>query len=541
MLIFLKNKYACHIVYISTFLIFLSCKDETFSSISRANLDTTRSSSSRISNVSKLPYSVFKLIKNPYPGMVVYDWDNLNLRFYDGSSWNYLDFFNGKYPFMKYLYSLQEKPTTSKQIGYYNGEWHFSNEQAGQPWIKIEPYESSMIEFTKGNNIKATSLTVSNKEKELFAHDSRVLIDGDMAYVAYYSNDKSIAEGERDQTVRLSTFNVNNPSVKKVYSVFEPNTKYKDLTTSYDATYSPMIFLTKSKKIRILARVAVKGVEKYYYRDFDPFTNIFENPKLCKLKLDNSGDLLEFNNNNIVKYMQSKFGASTSQYNKPSSIYFVNEPVYHNGLIYLGLTVGQFSAIPENNFGTTLMMNTVDAEVFNCLGAPIIKPTATNNIITNQFVEGSFDFTGENEITILGRNDISGILLARSIDGGLTFSNPYSLNKEYGYNTINSKPYFKKIRENVFMTAWNVKSSYRDMKTGLTARNVLHIRCGSNKDILGNKVKIAFKTTDGCHYPSFFVGSDFLYMTYSLDKRRLSVANVGEIGYSRIKLDEITN
>lgn len=486
----------------------------------------------------RLSYQSILNLKKTIIGTIVFDTDNLALRYFDGLKWDFCSNLKGNSPIKKNLINPDiTKPDNITQIGWYNNNFYVAKSLTSKPyWLKVEFNIETLSEITLGNQLEKSRIIVSNNSSERFAHDSKLLCFNGKGYLAYYANDDSDIEGDKNQVVRLSVFNLDKMSDKKNFDVFKPNFSYSKIQTNYLATYTPVIFLTKNNNIRILARLYVDNQESYYYRDFNPILNTFSEPRICRIKL-NDGKVETFTTSNVEKYIDKLFPTSYKLQTSKNFMFIVSESVFKSNFQYLGLTIGEFTGDKYKNVGTTLLIRTGDdAETFELLGAP--NPGDIDSRYNKQFVEGSFDFTSNNEISMLGRNDLCGLMVTYSIDGGKTFSKPISLNDEFGYNTKATKPLFKNLGDGRYLTMWNIQEDYFDNKLGYGDRTVLDIRIGTNKNIVGNKVKARIRSYYGCHYPS--IGEDIsnYYITLTGDYRRITPKNVGDISITKIsKLD----
>jgi hypothetical protein len=517
------------------FLIFMliSCSEERYSKVDDFNINSI---SGNEYYPSRMSYFSILSQNNPKKGTVVFDTDNVALKYFDGEKWDFVTNLRGNNSISKNLSDVENTiPDNLYQLGRYNNSLYLSKSLTNKPyWLKVVFNFDSIPELITGNKFEELRVVVSKNRSEKFAHDSKLIIEDEIGYVAYYSNDISTVEGEKNQVIRLAVFNINEPSKKEIYDIFQPNFKYNTFKTDYLATYTPVIFKTQDKKIRILGRLYVNYLERYYFRDFDPDTKTLTEPELCKIK-NKDGSIVEFNTKNIEKHIGNLFGNNFTLSTNKNYMFLVSESVYKHNYLYLGLTIGEFTGDKFLNTGTTLLIKTNDeGKTFECLGAP--NPNLINNKYTKQFVEGAFDFTTENEITMLGRNDVGALMMSVSKNRGMTFSNPIPLNDEYGYNTKASKPVFKNVGNGNFLTIWNIQEDYFDPKKGYSDRTVLDIRCGNNKEILGNKLIARIRSHFGCHYPSFAEFQNDYYLTLSGDFSRNSPKSVGDI--SIIKMNK---
>ena len=388
---------------------------------------------------------------------------------------------------------------------------------------KVDPSMAIYI----GNGIIKSQKTISQIETEVYAHDSRLLIHNGVGYCAYYSNDTDTREGYGGQVVKLSVFDINNPNIsKKIYNVFREKDVYSTVKLDKNRPcYSPILFKTPEGKIRVLSRVYVNQLEKYYYRDFIPETATFTQPQVCKIGNSNSKEVADFDSPNIKGIIYSVF----HNYKLSTDFMFVaSEPVHTSQGSFIGLTLGRFTENWKTDEGTTIIMRTKDAgKSFEFIGAP--NPSDVVSKYNKQAVEGAFLFNDNNEVLMLGRNSTGGILLTKSIDGGNTFTTPYSLNDSCSFNTLGAKMNFMKINDG-YLTAWSTKENFGKFND----RTVLEIRYGKNSNICGNEAKIIIKNEFGCHYPSIYKYEDSYFMTYTTDSRRLNRNSTGEIVFAKL-------
>jgi hypothetical protein len=477
---------------------------------------------------------------NPKTGSLIFDTDNVCLRYFDGKNWELISNLKGENEFRKSLNDVDNSiPDNLNQIGWYKNSWYVVKSTSVKPyWLKVAYNYDFLPEIVLGDKLEKKRIIISDYNEQ-FTHDSKIFIKDGVGYVAYYSNVLSKDEGEKNQAIRLVVFNLQNPLEKEFYNVFQPNYKYNSIKTDYLAAYTPIIFLTKENKIRILGRLCVNFAERYYFRDFDPVTKELSEPELCKIKnKDNS--LVDFNTKNVEKYVNNLFGIDFVVPKNKNFMFLVSENVFKGDYLYVGLTLGEFTADKLQNTGTTLLMRTKDdGKTFECMGAP--DPSKIDSKYNKQFVEGAFDFTGDNEITMLGRNDVAGLMISTSIDGGMTFSNPISLNDEYGLNTKASKPLFKNMGNGNFLTIWNTQENYIDPNAGYSDRTVLDIRYGNNKNIQGNKLKARVRSYNGCHYPSIANYQNDWFLTLSGGYRKITAKNVSDISILQISNSDLEN
>lgn len=386
--------------------------------------------------------------------------------------------------------------------------------------------------INNGNLLMQKQYTVSKSESEVYAHDSKLLIYNGVGYCAYYGNDSKSAEADKGQSIRLSVFDINKPNSRKVFDVFKENFVYSTLKTDANQPcYTPVLFLTEDHKIRVLAKVYEKFVQKYYYRDFSPETGTFSEPQICKLTLPNSDQQVDFSLFNIVKGLKFYLG---SEYNLKSDFMFAtSEPVKIDEGYLLGLTVGVFTVDYKTDAGTTFILKTKDfGKSFECVGVP--DPRKIVSGYNNQFVEGAFDFweSNNNEMVMIGRNSLGGILQSFSYDGGKSFDIPVALNDVCGFNTMASKPNLIKLKQGGYLALWNIKENFGTKNV----RTVLDIRYSKTKNLCDSKLKIRIKNEFGCHYPSLFVYENECYLTYTTDTRRFNQNSTGEIVFVKLQL-----
>lgn len=387
--------------------------------------------------------------------------------------------------------------------------------------------EKQAIEY--GDELIKKQVAISKFEGEIYAHDSKLLIVDGVGYCAYYGNDKSTVEGAAGQVVRLAVFDIDNPSNRKIYDVFKENEKYETLTLNQNMPcYTPVLFLTKDKKIRILAKVYTSWQQKYYYRDFDPVSTTLTNPQICKIAIQGKNDLVDFDINNVRKHLSYILGAN---YDLSTDVIFIaSDPLIDNESYYIGLTIGRFTANWQTDEGTTVLMKTDNAgQSFTVMGAP--DGRKINSKYCRQFVEGAFDWIDNNgkNMLMIGRNSLGGIMLSESNDGGYTFTTPYSLNDACGFNTMASKPILVKYNEG-YLSIWNTTENVGNYNV----RTTLEIRYGKDKTVCGNPIKIKFKTPYGCHYPSLYRYKDNFYLIYTTDTRRFNRNSTGEIAFVKL-------
>ncbi|MTH18085.1 sialidase family protein [Flavobacterium sp. LC2016-01] len=379
-----------------------------------------------------------------------------------------------------------------------------------------------------GDLLMQKQVTVSKFDSEVYAHDSKLIIDKGIGYCAYYGNDLKSGEAEKGQSVRLSVFNIKNPSERKVFDVFKENFNYKTLVTDPNLPcYTPVLFLTDEGKIRILSKVYEKNVQKYYYRDFSPDTETFSDPQICKLAIANSKELVDFDIFNVKSHLKYLFG---NDYQLKSDYMFAtSEPIKIENGSMIGLTVGIFTADWKADQGTTILLKTFDfGKTFECSGAPDSRKIDPK--YSSQCVEGAFSFITGNDMIMIGRNSLGGIVECYSHDGGETFNIPISLNEYCGFNARATKPNLMKIKGG-YLTMWNINESFGDY----TDRTILDVRYSKDENMCNSKLKIRIKNAFGCHYPSLFVYNEEYYLTYTTDSRRFNKKSTGEIVF--VKLD----
>jgi hypothetical protein len=380
-----------------------------------------------------------------------------------------------------------------------------------------------------GDLLMQKQVTVSKFDTEIYAHDSKLLIKDGIGYCAYYGNDSKSIESAKGQIVRLSIFDIKNPGRKEVYDVFKENYTYNSLTTDENQPcYSPVLFLTEENTIRVLSKVYEKKEQKYYYRDFSPITMTFSDPQICKLIIANSNELVDFNITNIKSHLKYLFG---NDYQLKTDYMFADsEPLKTETCSIIGLTVGIFTADWKTDQGTTLLLKTNDfGKTFECTGAPDSRKIDPK--YNNQFVEGAFNFISENEMIMIGRNSLGGILECYSHDNGQTFDKPIALNEYCGFNSRATKPNLVKIRGG-YLSIWNLNENFG----GYNDRTILDIRYSKDENLCNSKLKIRIKNAYGCHYPSLFVYNNEYYLTYTTDSRRFNQNSTGEIVFAKLEL-----
>lgn len=371
-------------------------------------------------------------------------------------------------------------------------------------------------------------VTVSKFDSEVYAHDSKLLIDSGVGYCAYYGNDFKSDEADKGQSVRLSVFDIKKPNDRKVFDVFKENYTYSTLKTDANLPcYTPVLFLTEEGKIRILCKIYEKNVQKYYYRDFSPDTETFSDPQICKMNVANSVDLVDFDISNVKNNLKLLLG---NDYQIKSDYMFAtSEPVKSNDFYMLGLTVGIFTYDFKTDQGTTLLLKTKDyGKTFEIVGVP--DPRKIVSAYNKQIVEGAFDFVNSKEIAMIGRNSLGGILQCFSYDGGKTFDTPVFLNDNCGFNTMASKPNLIKMKNGGFLSLWNINENFGNYNV----RTVLDIRYSKDENMCNSKLKIRIKNAFGCHYPSLFLYENEYYLTYTTDSRRFNQKSTGEIVFVKL-------
>lgn len=381
-----------------------------------------------------------------------------------------------------------------------------------------------------GNLLMQNQFTISKFDTEVYAHDSKLLINEGIGYCAYYGNDLKSGEAEKGQSIRLSVFDIKNPSLRKVFDVFKENFNYKSLVTDPNLPcYTPVLFLTNEGKIRVLSKVYEKNVQKYYYRDFSPDTETFSDPQICKIKAVNSENLIDFDISNVQNSLKLLLG---NDYQLKSDYMFAtSEPVKLNNSYLLGLTVGIFTADWKTDQGTTLLLKTNDfGKTFEINGVP--DPRKIVSGYNKQIVEGAFDFVDSKEIVMIARNSLGGILECYSYDGGKSFDTPVFLNDNCGFNTMAAKPNLIKTKNGGFLSLWNINENFGNYNL----RTVLDICYSKDKNICNSKVKIRIKNGFGCHYPSLFIYDNEYYLTYTTDSRRFNEKSTGEIVFVKLEL-----
>ncbi|MDH4460938.1 MAG: sialidase family protein [Flectobacillus sp.] len=399
----------------------------------------------------------------------------------------------------------------------------------------IIPQDTSLLErnitegqaIQYGNELIKKQVAISKFEGEIYAHDSKLLIVDGIGYCAYYGNDASTQEGAPGQAVRLSVFDIENPRDRVVYDVFKSGINYSNgvkFDNEYPC-YTPVLFRTKEGSIRILSMVYQKGVSKYYYRDFDIKTKNISEPKICKIVTDNLS-LIDFDIVNVRKSLKVILGEN---YRLSTDFMFMtSEPVEMEDSFLTGLTIGKFTVNWKTDEGTTIIAKTDDqGKTFNLLGTP--DPSNINPKYNSQNVEAAFIINEKNEILMLGRNSLGGMVWSKSTNKGLNFSTPYSLNEACQFNIRATKPNFNKINDG-YLTIWNTNESF----VSTTDRTVLEIRYGKNSEICGNAVKIKIKSPYGCHYPSLYKYKDKFYLTFTTDTRRFNANSTGEIVFVKL-------
>ncbi|MBB6002412.1 sialidase family protein [Arcicella rosea] len=380
-----------------------------------------------------------------------------------------------------------------------------------------------------GDELIKKQVAISKFEGEIYAHDSKLLIVDGIGYCAYYGNDASTQEGVAGQAVRLSVFDIENPRDKVVYDVFKSGVNYSNGIKFDDEhpCYTPVLFRTKEGSIRILSKVYQKGVSKYYYRDFDIKTKNISEPKICKIVNDNLS-LIDFDIVNVRKSLKVILGENYKL--STDFMFMTSEPVRNGDSFLIGLTIGKFTVNWQTDEGTTILMKTDNAgQSFTVMGAPDSRQIATKYCL--QFVEGAFDLIDNNgkNMLLIGRNSLGNIMLSGSIDGGYTFTTPYSLNQACGYNTLASKPNLIKYNEG-YLSIWNTTENANNYNY----RTTLEIRYGKDPSMCGNPVKIKFRNQFGCHYPSLFRYKNNFYLTYTTDSRRFNRNSTGEICFIKL-------
>jgi hypothetical protein len=271
-----------------------------------------------------------------------------------------------------------------------------------------------------------------------------------------------------------------------------------------------------------------KGIQKYYYRDYYPLTKKFSEPQVCKLTIGNSKELVDFSIINIRKHLKYLFGNDYPI--KMDYMFATSEPLKIGSSSLLGLTVGIFTVDWKTDQGTTVLLKTTDSgRTFQCIGAP--DPRKIDTKYNSQFVEGAIDVKSGDEMIMIGRNSLGGILESYTYDGEKTFTSPISLNSYCGFNTRAAKPNFVKIKEG-YLSLWNINEYFG----GYTDRTVLDISYSKSIDLCNMKLKIRIKNSYGCHYPSFIVYNNDYYLTYTTDSRRFNRNGTGEIAFVKLEL-----
>lgn len=392
-------------------------------------------------------------------------------------------------------------------------------------FLNMDINEANAIDY--GNDLIKNQVTVSNLEGEVYAHDSKLVILNGKGYCAYYANEKDTREGTQGQSIHLSVFDIKKPSDKKVFDVFKENALYNSLKMDKNQPiYTPVLFITDDNKIRVLGRVIVKNVEKFYYRDFSPEAETFTDPQICKIFSIASNKMEDFDINVVRSNLKSLFGSDFKL--STDFMFAASDPVLSENGAFLGITVGRFTMNWKTDEGVTLILKTNDfGKTFEVFNAP--ESRQINSKLNQQFVEGAFDFFEGDKLIMIGRNSIGGILKCESNDGGKSFSIPVSLNENCKFNTLATKPQLFNIGGGI-LSIWNTTENFG----GNNFRTVLEIRYGKDSEICSNQKKIIIKNAFGCHYPSLFEYENNFYMVYSTDSRRLNRNSTGEIVFVKL-------
>lgn len=397
-----------------------------------------------------------------------------------------------------------------------------------QDTVFLEKNISEAQAVKYGDEIIAKQVPVSRFEGEVYAHDSKLLIYNNIGYCAYYGNDISTHEGVEGQAIRLSIFEIDNPGRRKVIDVFKEDESYNGLILNKKMPcYTPVLFVTGDKKIRILAKVYTGWQQKYFYRDYDPIAGTLSDPKICKLFIkSNLSAPVDFDINNVRSHLNFLFGKDYEL--STEAMYATSEPVFRGDYTYIGLTIGRFTANWQTDQGTTILLRTKDfGETFEMLGAP--DGRTINKKYSSQFVEAAFDFNESGGLLMLGRNGLGGMMLSYNSDLGNNFSQPISLNETCNFKILASKPNLIQYDDGI-ITVWNTTENVGTSNV----RTTLEIRYGRDSNICNNPVKIKIKNQFGCHYPSIFKYNNAYYLTYTTDSRRFNRNSTGEIVFVKL-------
>ena len=476
-------------------------------------------------------------IQNPPPAMLVYDITNMELRYFSGSNWELLSNITNMSPFLYQRISdlSLDTPRSLNVVGNFNNQPYIPLSTSNPPfWKQVIDFSQNSDAIIYGNSLIDRNITVSQIDSELYAHDSQVLIYNNVAYVVYMANQFYTSEGNNYQKISLSVFNITDPQNAEHFSIFESNTQYDSFKSDIGPCYSPILLLTPGKCIRILGRMYVKGVQIYFYRDFNPLNNQISQPQLCMVKINSSGTLLEASQNTIKQIVGNLYpqGAFSGQNNN----FYMNEnPISMNGNLFFSLTIS------DSTMGTTFVWESSDfGKTFQHVGEVDLNKVDTSKY-TQQFTEGSFDSTGVNQLTMLCRNDKKGIFVTTSNDAGHTFSSPVSLNETYGYNTIGTRPVYRRTNGGNYLSMMNISDYISDADYGESDRTTLDIRYGPDREVGNNLIKLRIKCSVGCHYPGLSIFGDSYYMTTTRDIRMLTPKNVGDITIAELNTNEIYN
>ncbi|MEA5428596.1 sialidase family protein [Arcicella lustrica] len=483
-------------------------------------------------------FQTIKTIQNAKVGATVFDLDNLVFRMYDGNFWNELKYnFDRKNVFIKLISDLNlTKPDFGNQIGLINNEWYIAVISGNNryTWIRLPQNDFIKKAIVKGDSLNNIRLVISNTDKEKFAHDSKVFVKDDKIYVVYYCNDAINYEGDKEQKLRLCVINQKDLSSRKYFDICEPNKQYKNFRSFFEPIYTANYSFTKEGKIRFFFRVTILSKQTYCYRDFDPKTELFSEPQVSGLRLTVNTPKVEFNIDNILEYLKGKMKIDFGP--EKNSMFLTSEPKIYNNKTYYCLTIGHFSSSKEHSFGTSVLLKIDElSDTFEIIG--FIDLTKMPSQFSKQFVETAFEFYN-GELIFIGRNDISGLLFSKSIDGGISFSSPISINEEYGYRTQNAKPLLYKTMDNRLAMIWNIDDPIiNSMNRIVYGRNVMHIRICSGNDLFKNSLNTIIKSTSWCHYPSIFYNQGRYYLTITGDYRLKTKENVGDISLAIFNLN----
>jgi len=480
--------------------------------------------------------------KKTLQGSIAYDSQNKNVIYFDGLNWQVI---NNKVKRLKLplesnksdyegqigILAEDEEKEKNFYISIKEGErstWLLLNSTSSKVDQSLNREAYKVKSDQVSGEITAKATVISNFEVEKYAHSSSIKIVDGLVYVAYMCNEEGTWEGDKGQMVRLTYFNILNPSARTYIDICKPGLK-AGITLDNSDLSVPNTLIINNNILRIFFRGRVKGEKKILYRDFNITQRNLSNIEEVKCRIEKKTSNVDLSYKNAINHLNFLFGSNHGIADS-EDLFVTSEIIEFNKKLYTCLSIGGGLG---RFVGSILMSSEDNGTSWTLLGAPDprqIQSIAQRENNGKRFWEGAIAIEKES-MFIIGRGTPGNGLHISSanLNDLYQFSQPKKI-----YATSNVKPLLFNY-PNIGTILLN-EGSLADRLIGslVPDRTVLDVLLTSDNYNRLTKV-FTIRDYNGIHTPSFYLYNDEIYITYTTGRRRLTTRNCSEIMF--VKLD----